>query len=208
MDLLGFVITVILLTASGALTPGPLFFQTIAQGATMGARSGLIFSIAHTIVEFSLIMLLAFGLLAVGNEPGIRTGIGVTGGVVLILFGVYQLIGIFRKKPMEQKQRVSSHRLFFIGILFSALNPYFILWWLTVGSNLILLALQLAALSGVVFMFLCHVWMDYAWLIGVSYFAKKGINALGSRWYQVLLGLFGIILIFFGVSFLGDALLW
>ena len=208
MDLFGFVITVILLTASGALAPGPLFFQTIAQGATMGARSGLIFSIAHTIVEFSLIMLLTFGLLAIGNEPVIRTGIGFIGGIVLILFGVYQLLGILRKKHMEQKQQMSSHRLFFIGIVFSALNPYFILWWLTVGSNLILLALQLAALAGVVFMFICHVWIDYAWLIGVSYFAKKGINALGSRWYQALLGVFGIILLFFGVSFLGDAILW
>ena len=208
MDLLGFIITVILLTASGALAPGPLFFQTLAQGAKTGARSGLIFSIAHTIVEFSLILLLAFGLLAVGNEPAIRTGIGLAGGIVLILFGVYQLFGIIRKKPVEKKQEMPTHRLFFIGILFSALNPYFILWWLTVGSNLILLALELAALAGVVFMFICHVWMDYVWLIGVSYFAKKGINALGSRWYQMLLGIFGVILIVFGISFFGDAILW
>ena len=68
MDILGFIATVILLTASGALAPGPLFFQTISQGTKTGARSGLIFSIAHTIVEFSLIMLLTFGLLAVKNE--------------------------------------------------------------------------------------------------------------------------------------------
>ena len=46
----------ILLTASGALALGPLFFQTIAQGAKTGAKSSLILSIAHTIVEFSLIM--------------------------------------------------------------------------------------------------------------------------------------------------------
>jgi len=44
---------------------------------------------------------------------------------------------------------------------------------LTVGSNLILLALEFAALAGVVFMFLCHVWMDYIWLIAVAYFAKR-----------------------------------
>ncbi|HIH28551.1 MAG TPA: LysE family transporter [Thermoplasmata archaeon] len=208
MDILGFIITVILLTASGALAPGPLFFQTITQGAKSGARSGLIFSIAHTLVEFSLIMLLAVGLLAVRNETFIRTGIGFAGGIVLIFFGLYQLLGMLKKKPMEQKQTVPSHRLFFIGILFTALNPYFIIWWLTVGSNLILLALELAALAGVIFMFLCHVWMDYVWLIAVSYFAKKGVNTLGSRWYQVLIGAFGIILIYFGVSFLGDAVLW
>lgn len=207
MDLLGFIVTVILLTASGALAPGPLFFQTISQGTKTGARSGLIFSIAHTIVEFSLIMLLTFGLLAIQNEAIIRNTIGFLGGIVLIIFGIYQMVGSLRNTPREQTQTVSSHRLFAIGILFSALNPYFIIWWLTVGSTLILLALELAALTGVLFMFLCHIWMDYVWLISVSYFAKKGINAIGGVWYRILLGLFGVILVYFGISFIYNAVI-
>jgi len=109
---------------------------------------------------------------------------------------------------VKQKDAASSYGLFVIGLLFTGLNPYFILWWLTVGSNLILLALEFAALAGVVFMFLCHVWMDYVWLTSVAYFAKRGVNALGSRWYRALLGVFGAILIYFGVSFLGDVVLW
>lgn len=208
MDLLTFVVTVILLTASGALAPGPLFFQTLSQGSRTGARSGLIFSVAHTIVEFSLIMLLAVGLLAVKDEVVIRTSIGVLGGVVLIAFGLYQIISSLKKKDILQKHTTSSHHLFLIGIVFTAFNPYFIIWWLTVGSNLILLALEIAALAGVIFMFLCHVWMDYVWLIAVAYFAKRGVNALGSRWYRALVLVFGMILIYYGVSFLGDALVW
>jgi len=208
MDVLGFVITVILLTASGALAPGPLFFQTISQGTKTGARSGLIFSFAHTVVEFSLIMLLAFGLLALKNVVFIRDIIGILGGVVLIIFGIYQVLSLLRKNDLNKKEVVSSHRLFIIGILFTGLNPYFILWWLTVGSNLILLALEFAALAGVIFMFFCHVWMDYVWLIGVAYFAKRGVNAMGTRWYRALIGLFGVILIYFGVLFLGDVVIW
>jgi threonine/homoserine/homoserine lactone efflux protein len=208
MDIFSFVVTVVLITASGALAPGPLFFQTISQGTKTGARSGLIFSISHTVVEFSLIMLLAFGLLAVRNEVFIRNIIGILGGIVLIVFGLYQIVGSLKKKDINQKQEVPSHRLFFIGILFTAFNPYFILWWLTIGSNLILLALELAALAGVVFMFLCHVWMDYVWLTAIAYFAKRGVNAIGSRWYRIIVGLFGVILIYFGVSFLGDAIVW
>ncbi|KYK21918.1 hypothetical protein AYK25_02905 [Thermoplasmatales archaeon SM1-50] len=209
MELLSFVITVVLLTASGALAPGPLFFQTLSQGTRTGARSGLIFSISHTIVEFSLIMLLAVGLLAIRNEVFIRTIIGVLGGFMLIVFGIYQISTSLRKKELQQKQhKVSTHRLFFIGIVFTALNPYFIIWWLTVGSNLILLALEIAALAGVVFMFLCHVWMDFVWLTAVSYFAKRGVNALGSKWYRALVSVFGVILLYYGILFLGDALIW
>jgi threonine/homoserine/homoserine lactone efflux protein len=208
MDLLGFVLTVVLLTASGALAPGPLFFQTLSQGTKTGARSGLIFSVAHTIVEFTLIMLLALGLFAVKNEPVIRTVIGALGGVVLIVFGLYQIISSLKKKEITQKQVTSSHRLFFIGIVFTALNPYFIIWWLTVGSTLILRALEIAALAGVVFMFLCHVWMDFVWLTTVSHCAKKGVNALGSRWYRALVGVFGVVLLYYGISFLGETLPW
>lgn len=208
MGILGFIATVILLTASGALAPGPLFFQTISQGTKTGVRSGLIFSIAHTIIEFSLIMLLTFGLLAVKNEVFIRNSIGLLGGIVLIIFGLYQIIGTLRNTQQDKTQVISSHRLFIIGMIFTALNPYFIIWWLTVGSTLILLALELAALTGVIFMFLCHVWMDYVWLISVSYFAKKGINAVRSKWYRLLIGLFGVVLVYFGVLFIGDAIWW
>jgi threonine/homoserine/homoserine lactone efflux protein len=208
MDVLGFVVTVVLLTASGALAPGPLFFQTLSQGAKTGARSGLLFSLAHTVVEFSLIMLLAFGLLAVKDDVVVRDIIGILGGIVLIAFGVYQILGVFRTNQIKQKEAASSSGLFVIGLLFTGLNPYFILWWLTVGSNLILLALEFAALAGVVLMFLCHVWMDYVWLTSVAYCAKRGVNALGSHWYRALLGVFGGILIYFGVSFLGDVVIW
>ena len=126
MDTLSFIVTVVLITASGALAPGPLFFQTISQGIKIGARSGLIFSISHTVVEFSLIMLLAFGLFAVRNEVVIRNIISILGGVVLIGFGLYQIVGSLKKKEINQKHVVSSQRLFLIGILFTALNPYFI----------------------------------------------------------------------------------
>lgn len=124
MDILGFIATVILLTASGALAPGPLFFQTISQGTKTGVRSGLIFSIAHTIIEFSLIMLLTFGLLAVKNEVFIRNSIGLLGGIVLIIFGLYQIIGTLRNTQQDKTQVISSHRLFIIGMIFTALNPY------------------------------------------------------------------------------------
>jgi threonine/homoserine/homoserine lactone efflux protein len=76
MDVLSFVATVVLVTASGALAPGPLFFVTLSHGARSGAKSGIIFSAAHTLVEFALVLLLAGGLLAVANQPAVRFVVG------------------------------------------------------------------------------------------------------------------------------------
>lgn len=206
MDLFSFVITIIIVTASGALAPGPLFFATVTHGIKHGVKSGLIFSIAHTIVEFSLIMLFALGLLTVAGEPIVKTVIGLVGGTVLVAFGAIQIRNSAISKPEDLKKPKASYRhLFIIGLTFTGLNPYFILWWLTVGAQLIIIALEFAALIGVVFMFVCHVWMDYVWLTGAAYFAKKGTNVMGLKWYKPLLIIFGGILIYFGITFIISA---
>ena len=126
MDIFSFVVTIIILTASGALAPGPLFFATVSHGTKHGAKSGLIFSVAHTIVEFSLIMLFALGLLTVASEPIVKIVIGVIGGIVLIAFGAVQIRKFIISKSEELKKPESSYRhLFFIGLAFTGLNPYF-----------------------------------------------------------------------------------
>ena len=207
MDILSFVAIIILVTVSGALAPGPLFFATISHGTKSGAKSGLIFSVAHTVVEFSLIMLFALGLLSVASEPIVKQVIGIAGGSILIAFGAIQIRNSIITKSEELKKPKSSYRhLFLIGLAFTGLNPYFILWWLTVGAQLIIIALEFAALLGVVFMFICHVWMDYAWLTGVAYLSKKGTNVMGLKWYRPMMAIFGAILIYFGLTFLIGAI--
>lgn len=203
MDILEFAATVILVTASGALAPGPLFFATITHGSKSGVRSGITFAVSHTVIEFTLIMLFALGLLTVASEPTVKTIIGALGGSVLIAFGVFQIKNsFFYAQKLRETKAMSSHHLFLIGLAFTGLNPYFILWWLTVGAQLIILSLEFAGLLGVVFMYICHVWMDYVWLTSLSFFAKKGTAVLGWMGYRILLSVFGGILIYFGFTFL------
>jgi threonine/homoserine/homoserine lactone efflux protein len=207
MDLPNFVGTVILITASGALAPGPLFFMTVSQGARSGAKSGLAFSVAHTLIEFTLVMLLALGLLTVASEPLVRFYVGVAGGIVLIAFGAMQIRDSFRSKTGETGTKESgTRRLFLIGLAFTGLNPFFIIWWLTAGAYLILLSLDFAYLTGVMLMFICHIWMDYVWLTSVAHFSKKGMSVVGFRWYRAMTAVFGAILIYFGLTFLNNSL--
>ena len=89
-----------------------------------------------------------------------------------------------------------------MGLAFTGLNPLFVIWWLTVGAELILISLAFAGLLGVIIMFLCHVWMDYVWLTSIAYFAKKGTQIIGSKGYRIFIGIFAIILIYFGITFI------
>ena len=115
MDMISFVTTIILVTASGALAPGSLFFANISYGSKFGAKSGLIFSIAHSLVEFLLIMVFALGLLTVANEPIVELVVGIAGGIVLFAFGIVQIRKTVIFKPEESRSyKTPIHHLFFI----------------------------------------------------------------------------------------------
>jgi threonine/homoserine/homoserine lactone efflux protein len=207
MDIIHFITIIVLITASGALAPGSLFFANISYGAKHGAKSGLIFSISHTVIEFSLIMIFALGLLTIASEPIVKFVVGVIGGIFLIIFGIFQIqSSIKRNIPHSRPIKSSTSHLFLIGLAFTGLNPLFIIWWLTVGAELILISLAFAGLVGVVFMFICHVWMDYVWLTSIAYFAKKGTQIIGSKGYRLLISLFAVILIYFGITFILNAI--
>jgi len=203
MDAFSFVTTIILVTGSGALAPGPLFLENLSHGARSGAKSGLVFSLAHNVVEFTLVMLLALGLLTFVHTSAVKNFIGIIGGIVLIAFGMMQIRSSVTTRFGEGRQaKTSSGRLFLLGLVLTALNPFFIVWWFTAGSQLIIMALEFASLAGVVLMYLCHVWMDYLWLTVTAHFAKVGLNFAGLRWYRLLITIFGAILIYFGITFL------
>ena len=204
--MLGFVATIVLVTASGALAPGPLFFSTISHGVKAGARSGLIFSLAHALIEFALIILFALGLFSLADYPHFRFAVGVAGGIFLLFFGAMQIRDSAKSDFKETKlPTMTTRKLALVGLALTGLNPFFILWWLTVGANLILLSLEFASFAGVVFMYFCHVWIDIVWLTAVSHLARMGANVAGQKWYRILTGVFGVVLIYFGATFIVDS---
>ncbi len=203
MDIFNFAGTVVLITASGALAPGPLFFATISHGSRFGAKSGLIFSISHTMVEFAIVLLLAFGLLSVSSEPLVQLAVGVAGGVMLLFFGSKQIYESVSSSFEERFSRpITQRNLVFLGIFLTGLNPFFLVWWLTAGAQLILLALEFGSIPGVLLMYAFHVWMDYLWLTSIAHFSEKGRSIIGLRPYRIMMAIFGALLIYFGLSFI------
>jgi len=207
MDIFGFIATIVVVTASGALAPGPLFFVNIAHGTKSGAKGGVAFSIGHSIIEFSLVVLLACGLLAVVEEPTVKSIIGIIGGTFLIVFGVLQIHQfLISKSDVFGEKSISLRNPVLLGLFFTGLNPYFIIWWLTVGLKLISNSITFASWAGVLLMYVAHVWMDYVWLTVTAHLAKRGTSLVGSSGYRIAMTVFGGILVCFGLYFLFSAL--
>ena len=202
-QLLEFSVLVIVISASGVMAPGPLFAANIAHGLKDGAKSGIKMAIGHTIVELPLVILLGIGVFSLELFPEFRTVISILGAITLFVFAAMQIKTIFRNKEtttnLKQGPLVS-------GILLSALNPFFIIWWLTIGFKLISDAMLIWAFSGILVLFVLHIWMDFAWLGAISYLVSKSAKILSNKNYKIIMIGLSVMLVYFGITFLEDVL--
>ena len=199
-SILEFAVLVIVISASGVMAPGPLFATNIVYGLKEGTRSGIKIAIGHTIVELPLIILLGIGVFSLELIPEFQMIISIFGAIALFVFAIIQIKKIFEtNKKIQSNQK---HSPIIAGIGLTALNPFFIIWWLTIGFKLISDAMLIWAFSGIVILFLFHIWMDFAWLGITAFLASKSLKILSNRSYKVLMTILSLTLIYFGITFL------
>ena len=196
-EIFGFLGLVIVISASGVMSPGPLFAANVMYGLREGKISGIKMAVGHTIVEFPLILLLGIGFFSIENVPEIRTAITILGAIGLFGFAFLQIRAVTKQKfSLETK---SGQGPFVAGILLSALNPFFIIWWLTIGLVLISESIQI---FGIIVLFLFHIWMDYAWLFTIAAFSSRAKNYLSKRNFKFIIIGLSVVLVYFGIEFL------
>ena len=201
-EIIEFVIIVIVISASGVMAPGPLFAANISYGLRGGVKSGIKMAMGHTIVEFPLVILLGIGVFSLETFPEFRIIISIVGAITLFVFALVQI-----KTVLQNNKNITStpkHGPLVTGIILSALNPFFIIWWLTIGFKLISDAMLIWAFSGIVIVFLLHIWMDFAWLGGISFLASKSSKILSNRNYKFIMIGLSLLLVYFGITFLVD----
>ncbi len=197
----GFLLTIVGISLSGVMAPGPITAATLAAGAR-GRHAGAWVCAGHIAVELPLIYLLVRGRGTFLESQAIRAGIAVAGGVLLVLMGL-QLLAALRKPNPAMTPSVERHPLW-IGIALSVANPYFLLWWATVGLTLTSQAMEYGLVVLALFA-LVHWMCDLGWLEVLSYVGFKGSQAFGNRSQQVISMICAVVLLGFGLKFLCDA---
>jgi threonine/homoserine/homoserine lactone efflux protein len=206
MSPLEFASEVILVSASGVLSPGPLFFINIIYGSKQGITTGIKIAFGHTMVEFPLVIALALALFTFSyvilNNENLKI-ISIIGGIAIIVFAFNQIISTTKVKDDKQNAyvRISNKKgPILLGVIFSALNPFFLIWWFTIGLKLISDSIHFFGfVVGILFLFSFHIWIDYAWLVITSYMIYRGISVLNTKFYSALLISTSTILAFYGV---------
>lgn len=205
---------------SGALMPGPLLTYTIARTMQTRRRGFLVGAwviAGHALLEGALVTALALGVAEFLRVPLARKVIGTVGAVFLAYMGVglvreavrgLRSGGPGRPAATQEEPRAapgSATRMHPViaGALVSLSNPYWWVWWVTVGSaTMMRFDASLANWWVLLAFFAGHEAGDLAWYVAVSTAVHVGRRSLSGRVVAVLLGACGVFLVGFG-AYLG-----
>ncbi len=198
MSLVLFLLNVVGVSLSGAMAPGPVTAAAIGMGSR-NRCAGILMALGHGVVEFPLMILLIFGVGRLLTQPSVSMVIGLVGGGFLILMGVQMLRGLGKVEtqamPMTRSGPLAA------GIVLSAGNPYFLIWWATVGLTLITTA-QGFGLWAFGLLAIAHWSCDLVWLTALSWASFKGATLLGPRSQRVVLAVCAAAMLGFGLYFI------
>jgi len=195
------------LALSGALMPGPLLTVTISESMRHGFKVGPLLMTGHALLEFFLVMAVILGLGPYLKLPPVMGAIALLGGLLLIYLGVDMIRARVRlaldHEPGEVHATYARHPIV-IGVLASLANPYWTLWWATIGLGY-LLAVRGLGFPGLAAFFLGHITADYAWYSLVSFGVSRGKTLLSDNSYRQMIRTCGLVLLCFGGWFLYSA---
>jgi threonine/homoserine/homoserine lactone efflux protein len=171
-----FLIQVFIISLSGVLAPGPVTAATIAAG-TKSRHAGILISIGHSSIELPLIAAIMLGLGYVFEHPAAKLIIGLAGGAFLLWMGYSMFKDLKNYHNNCLAVAGTATNPFLTGIILSATNPYFLLWWATVGLNLAKDAAGFGYIAVILFA-LVHSLCDMGWLEVLSFTSYKGTKFL------------------------------
>lgn len=188
---------------SGAMMPGPFMTMTIGESAKSGPWVGPKMIVGHAMLELALLMALFFGLAPLFKNELFFIIIALAGGPIMI----WMAQSMFRSLPqLEIKTSATSEKqinLYLAGILMSLANPYWIIWWATIGLGYVLHSQKLGFI-GVVFFFIGHILGDLVWYSAISFAVGKGRKFFSNKTYRILVGTCAAFLAFFAVWLIYD----
>ncbi len=195
-----FILQAVLISLSGVMAPGPITAATIGSG-NRSPHAGAFVAFGHGIVEFPLMVLVFYGFGRWFNVPAVKISIGVIGGIFLLImaWGMIRSAG-----NIENRDEKNSRSPLMSGIILSAGNPYFLIWWATVGAVLVLNSSNYG-LTGVIIFMIVHWLCDFIWFYILSIASYKGGSVFGRRFQKIIFGFCGIFLFIFGIKYIRDA---
>ncbi len=200
MTLLAFYGLVVTVSLSGVMAPGPITALTLVRGRR-DPLAGFWINIGHALAETPLIIALIVGLQPFLESESVYRGVSVAGGLVMLWMGQRLIRKGPEKSPEDEPDR--AHRgPIYEGVAMTVFNPYWFLWWLTVGAGLITRGRAFGTPFVFSVMIALHLLCDLSWGTFLSFAAHRGGNVFQPHtWRRIEKGC-GLALVLFAGFFL------
>jgi threonine/homoserine/homoserine lactone efflux protein len=192
-----FLLSAIGISLSGVMAPGPLTAATIAKGYN-DKYAGVFIALGHGIIELPLMAVIYFGFASYLASPDVKRLIGLAGGIMLVFMGV-MLFRTMRKTIGEAAADLPYNSLT-TGIMLTGANPYFFLWWATIGIALIYSAAEFG-IYGLIIFAIVHWACDLFWEQLISYTVFRTRHLWTPKVQKFIFGICGLVLVGFGIWF-------
>ncbi|MCG9968616.1 LysE family translocator [Pelotomaculum terephthalicicum JT] len=234
MDLPAIFTTAFIVGFSGAMAPGPLLTVSIRESFRLGFVAGPLLMVGHGILELALVFALVGGLSFFLTQPVVAHIIAVVGGASLVYMGYGIVNDVYKKKlkfniqqreinsasdgsmvtgmiseskSAESEPSLGRRRLHavLLGMLVSISNPYWTIWWATVGLAYISTSMN-SGYTGLAVFFTGHILSDFTWYSLVAAAAAGGRKILSDGVYKGVLTACAVFMIGLGSYFLYNGL--
>lgn len=191
-----------LLGLSGACMPGPLLTVTVAETTRRGPWAGPLLVAGHAVLEILVVLLVILGFGELLTNSYVFVTIAFVGALLLCWMSYGMLRSLPRLSLVLDESEAGQGRMHpcLSGALVSVANPYFTLWWATIGLTYLLIAGQVGW-SGVVVFYVFHILADLAWYAFISVSVYFGRNLFSDRSYRALVAACAVFLVGFAFYF-------
>lgn len=205
-ELLAIAISSFIIGLSGAMSPGPVLTITIAESIKRGPWVGPLITLGHALLELILVIAIILGLGSLLTRNNIQIVLFGFGSILLALMAYLtwrSSKGNLTEALNTDSSLASGHflRLPLIGIYISLSNPFWTIWWATIGMLYLGVAIKYKWL-GVAAFFIGHIISDFFWYTIVSFSVGKGRKFISPRWYRYVLIACSVVLFAFAGFFL------
>ena len=190
-------LSVVVISFSGALMPGPTFAVTLAK-SYRSPLAGTMVALGHAVIELPVILLVYFGLGQFFQDSLFKLVLSLAGGGMIIWMGInmYRV----RSRVVREGQDIPQSA-FRAGVMTTGFNPFFLLWWATVGAALVI-RIAPYGLAGLAAFSLSHWLVDLAWLSFISVLVFRTHHLLSHRFQEGAFIACSLLLVGFGLWFI------
>jgi threonine/homoserine/homoserine lactone efflux protein len=190
---------------SGAMMPGPLLTATISESSQRGFIAGPLLIIGHGILELALVITLLLGLAPFLMREEVFIVIAIAGAGFLLWMALKMFHSLPSLHLSLDVERSDRNHLVISGALLSIANPYWLVWWATIGLGYLIHSKRFGLL-GIFFFFTGHFFADFTWYAAVAAAVGKGRHFLSDRVYRIIIGICATFLVIFACYFIYAAL--